>query len=167
MRPWKKVTPEIGNGGTWSPPNVVYWTVDPDYGDGPAATARQWLRAVLYHELHHLVRRGTVPRGSLTEIAVTEGLAIVFERDETGVTAPGAHYPDNVAEWTAELMAQPPTADQSHWMSRHPDGRRRVGYKVGTYLVECAQRASGRSAADLVTAPTAEVIDLARQRCPI
>jgi hypothetical protein len=47
-------------------------------------------------------------------------------------------------------------------MSRHPDGRRRIGYKVGTYWVDQAMAKSGRSIADLTNMSTADVLALAR-----
>jgi len=167
VRPWSKVVPETGEAGTWSPPNVVYWSVDPRHGDGPAATAERAMRTTLYHELHHVVRRASVPSRSIVDRVVTEGLATVFERDGTGNAPPWGEYPDDVASWAVEVMALPPTADPQPWMSRHPDGRRWIGYKVGAYLADCAHRASGRSVASLVAVSTNDLIALAREVCAL
>ena len=62
----------------------------------------------------------------------------------------------------AELRSVQETEPLEHWMRRHPDGRRWIGLKAGTYLVDRAMRASGQSAAELVSASTEEVLSLAR-----
>lgn len=48
-------------------------------------------------------------------------------------------------------------------MFRHPDGRRWIAYKVGTYLVDRAVRASGKTPAELVVTSTRELVELARR----
>jgi hypothetical protein len=67
-------------------------------------------------------------RTSFMDGVVSEGLATAFERDAGGRLPP--------------------------WF-QHPDGRRRIGYRAGTYIADQAIAASGSSAADLVLAPTA------------
>ena len=142
-------------------PDRIYWSVDPDGSRGVAATAEAHLRAMLFHELHHLVRDTAVIRASLMDHVVSEGMASVFERDYAGARYPFSQYPDNVAVWLAELAALPASADLNQWMFRHPDGRRWIGFRVGTYLVDRAVAASGRSSADLAAVPTACVLELA------
>ena len=51
------------------------------------------------------------------------------------------------------------TLDQ--WMFRHPDGRRWIGYRAGTYIADRAIAASGLSAAQLVLVPTDEILEMA------
>ena len=142
-------------------PDRIYWSVDPDRGDGVVATAEVHLRAMLFHELHHLVRDATIIRASLMDHVVSEGMASAFERDHAGARYPFSQYPDNVAAWLAELAVLPGSADLNQWMFRHPDGRRWIGFRVGTYLVDRAMAASDRSSADLAAAPTACVLELA------
>ena len=48
----------------------------------------------------------------------------------------------------------------------HPDGTRWIGYRAGTYLVDRAMRASGKSAADLVAMPTEDLLRLAQSPSP-
>ena len=62
---------------------------------------------------------------------------------------------------TIEIIALQSDASFKTWMSRHPDGRRWIGYKAGTYIAEQASHASGKSAAALANVPTAEVLRLA------
>jgi hypothetical protein len=46
-------------------------------------------------------------------------------------------------------------------MNRHPDGRRWIGYKVGTSLADRARQASGLSLAELATVPTEQIVSWA------
>jgi hypothetical protein len=153
-----EVGSETGEDGTASA-GMVLWTVDPKRG--VSAVARAWLRPCLFHELHHMVRDATIPRATLLDNVVTEGLADAFERDFAGASPPWAVYPAEVGSWFEELSALPPDTARRGYLSRLPDGRRGVAHKVGTYLADRARARSGRSAAQLVSASTVEVIHLA------
>ena len=159
VQPGKDVIPETGETATAVLPASVYWTFDPDRD--LLAIARKELRPTLFHELHHLARDARVGRASLMDSVVTEGMATAFERDFGKVDPPWGVAPPEVMEWTRELLDQPDLAPRDAWLSRHPDGRRWVGIRVGTFLVDRAVKASGRSAAELVTTPTAEILRLA------
>lgn len=156
----KDVIPETGEGATSVPPQNVVWVVDPTRPGGVEGVANTWLRATLFHELHHLVRDSQIPRATMLDIAVTEGLATAFERDYAGATVPWGDYPAVVRPWIDELRANPDPDDRRRWLGRHPDGRRWVAYKTGTFLADCAFKASGKSPVDLVTTPTAEIVAL-------
>ena len=95
------------------------------------------------------------------DAVVSEGLATVFARDATGWTPPWGEYPKEVTAWVSELLRVPPGAPSGSWMFKHPDGRQWIGYRSGVYIVDQAQKKTGLSAADLVRAPTAEVLKLA------
>jgi hypothetical protein len=161
VRPGTDVIPEIGATASAMPPADVVWTVDPARGS-VVQIARTHLRATLFHEFHHLVRSaGGNPR-SVVEQAVLEGMASAFERDFAGADYPWEHYPkDEVEGWAQELLALPSDSPVRDWMFRHPDGRRWIGYKVGTYWVDRAKAKSGRSSADLVSEPTTQILGLA------
>jgi hypothetical protein len=159
------VLPQTGERGSAANPVRIDWVVDPSAHGGIAAIARAQLRATLFHELHHLARGwvkfgGTAPK-SFMDGVVGEGLATAFERDFGGRQPPWGDPPDDVAAWVAELMALPVSAPYHPWMHRHPDGRQWIGYRAGTHIADRAIAASGRSAAELVRAPTAEVLALA------
>lgn len=96
------------------------------------------------------------------DAVVSEGLATAFERDFAGVDVPWGHYPPDVESWVKELTALPAMANRSEWLFQHPDGRRWIGLRAGTYLADRAMKATGKSAADLVTTGTAEILRLAR-----
>ena len=153
-----QVIPETGETATIRLPNVVVWIVDPDRPGGASEIIRTQLRATLFHELHHIVRDARVPRTTLMDHVVAEGLATAFERDGAGVDVPWGRYPDEVERWLDELRTLAPDAPRQSWMFRHSDGRRWIGFKVGTYLADRAMRRSGRSVAELATIPTAQIL---------
>ncbi|MGH8532580.1 MAG: hypothetical protein ACREV1_07595 [Gammaproteobacteria bacterium] len=58
-------------------------------------------------------------------------------------------------------MALPLSAPYHDWMFQHPDDRRWIGYRAGTYIADQAIAASDRSAAELVLTPTDEILKIA------
>jgi hypothetical protein len=159
------VIPETGEQGSAATPCRINWTVDPSRAGGVAAIARTQLRFTLFHELHHLVRgwvfHGGAPQTSFMDGVVSEGLATAFERDAGGRLPPWGQYPQEASAWVAELLQLPLNARYDQWMFQHPDGRRWIGYRAGTYIADRAIAASGCSAADLVLVPTAEILQMA------
>jgi hypothetical protein len=162
VRSGKDVIPEIGATASALPPDWVVWTVDPDHTRGVLAIAESELRATLFHEFHHLVRFVTNSPETLMDRAIGEGLATAFERDFAGVARPWAKYPDEVAAWVEELQTLPPSAKRDEWMIKHPDGRRWIGMRAGTYLVDVAMQKTNRTSASLVALPTSEIIAAAQ-----
>jgi uncharacterized protein YjaZ len=163
VRPGDDVIAEIGATASAVAPADVVWTVDPSRPGGVIQIAKTHLRPTLFHEFHHLVRDAD-SRSSRSVIAsaVTEGMASAFERDFAGADYPWAQYPkDAVEEWAEELLALPADAPVREWLFRHPDGRRWIGFRVGTYWVDQAIAKSGRSSADLVSTPTLQILSLA------
>lgn len=165
------VIPETGEVGGSVSPGRIEWHADPARPGGIAGVAERELRFTLFHELHHQVR-GWVMRGSDTrpttfmEGSVSEGLASAFERDAAGRRAPWAQYPAEVESWVNELLGLPLTANYGEWMIHHPDGRRWIGYRAGTYIADRAIKASGLSAAQLVTTPTAAILEFGGYKLP-
>lgn len=160
-----EVIPETGEVGAALAPGHVLWVVDPSRPGGVSTIAREHLRATLFHEFHHLAR-GYVMTGSespitLIDSVVSEGLATAFARDYASYDAPWGHYPDNVAAWVQELLALPPGTSYQEWMFDHPDGRRWIGCRAGTFVADHAIQASGHSAAGLVATSTEDILDLA------
>jgi uncharacterized protein YjaZ len=162
VNPGRKVIDELGSSSGHSTPNIIHWTVDPSRPGGAIDIARSHLRATLFFHFHRLARLKYQRDVTLMDHVVSFGMAAAFERDAGGKSYPWGQYPADVAMWLTELAAQPANADTNHWMSRHPDGRRWIGMRAGTYAVDQAMRASGKSAAELVSVPTPDIIRLAR-----
>jgi hypothetical protein len=161
-----QVIPETGEGGVALAPGRIAWTVDPARPGGVIAVARARLRITLFHEVHHLVRGWTIEGGTvgirMIDAAVSEGMATAFERDATGTRPPWGEYPaDEVEGWVDELLEAPGFEAYATFMLQHPDGRRWIGYRAGTWLADRAMAACGCSAADLVSTPTDEILELA------
>ncbi len=160
-----EVIPETGELGISMAPGEIAWVVDAEDPRGPASIARAQLRPTMFHELHHQVRGWTQQGGligeGLLDAVVSEGLATAFERDAAGSSPPWGDYPAEVADWVTEVLALPDDADFMQWMILHDDGRRWIGYRTGTYIVDRAMSASGRTAAQLAATPTADILRLA------
>jgi uncharacterized protein YjaZ len=153
-----RVIPETGETAETGLPRGVYWTVDPHHDGGVSGVVQAQLRATLFHEFYHLVREAKFTPESLADRAINEGLATAFERDLGGAPTPWGAYQDEVKVWTKEFLALPGDAPARQWMHQHPDGRRWIGFKVGTYLADRAVQASGLSLAQLATVPTERII---------
>jgi hypothetical protein len=164
INPSKLVIPETGDGGFTLGPHCIRWDVDPDRGI--AAVAREHLRRTLFHECHHAVRLQRRPQEAEVvdwpTVAVFDGLASVFEGAAGGQRLPFQDYDEQmIAHWAAELFAQPVDETWLQWKFEHPDGRRNIAYRVGTWISDRAVRSSGRSAADLVWESPTDVVALA------
>lgn len=158
VRSGKDVIPELGATAEASSPEFVAWTVDADRPEGVVKIAESFLRQALFHEFHHLVRGAAYPAYGLMDTVVSEGMATAFERDFAGAAVPWGEYPAEVSNWVNELLKLPPTAKRGDWIAQHPDGRRWIGMKAGTYLVDRAMKQLNRTSAELVAMPTADVL---------
>jgi hypothetical protein len=160
-----QVIPETGEAAASIAPGVIAWTVDPGRPGGVTAIAQSHLRHTLFHEMHHLVRGwtfyGGAPSDSFMHGVVSEGLATAFARDAAGDDAPWGQYSaDEACAWVAELRALPRDANYQQWMFQHPDGRRWIGYRAGTFIADEAIARGKTSAAALVETPWDGVLAL-------
>jgi uncharacterized protein YjaZ len=97
------------------------------------------------------------------DAVISEGLATAFQRDFAQSDPLWGDYPDEILEWAEQLLELPLSAYESYakWMIQHPDGRRWIGYRAGTYLVDRAMEQSGQTSAELVDTPTDSILGLA------
>lgn len=160
-----RVIPETGETGGAVTPCLVVWAIDPTRPEGVESIVRSRLRPTLFHEFHHLVRGwvmyGGEPPESFMHGVVCEGLATAFERDAAGSRPPWGEYPDDVESWVTELLSLPLSASYEDWMFQHPDGRRWIGYRAGTFIADRAIQSSGLSAAALAQTPTEDILRMA------
>ena len=155
----KDVIPELGATAFAGPPDWVLWTVDADRPEGVVKIAERHLRAALFHEFHHLVRGATLPPHTLMDHVIFEGMATAFERDFAGASPPWGHYPDDVSAWVDELLMQPPGTGPADWIAKQrEDGRRWIGMRAGTYLVDVAMKKLHRTSAELVSTSTEAIL---------
>lgn len=152
------VIPELGATAAAPGPALITWTVDPGHAEGVVKIAETHLRAALLHECHHLVRQNAVTSQTLLDDVISEGLATAFERDVGGGSPPWGQYTDDAEQWVREIQALPASAKRREWLAQLPDGRRWVGMRAGTYLADRAMKALNRTAAELATTPSAEIL---------
>jgi hypothetical protein len=162
LYPSRYVIPETGEAAFTSGPSWIQVTVDPWRDEGPSAILAKHLKPTLFHEAHHAARmRLVMPDQSILGGAVFEGLANVFARDLSGSTPPWAEYDGlPVDDWIEDLK-RASWSERPQWFFDHPDGRRWVGYRAGTCLVDRAIAQSGKSATDFVGADTATILRFA------
>lgn len=160
--PSQNVIPELGRAGYALSSNAVEFKFDPNSKLGTETVLTEGLKSALYHELHHAARMKTVKwGGNLLERAIFEGLAIVFERENCGSNPPFGRYDSqSIGEWTIELIDNKDTGSKQDWFFDHPDGRKWIGYRVGTYIVDQAISNSQETSATLVDASADEVLQL-------
>ncbi len=162
----KYVIDITGEGGMAMSAGQVLWTVDHERPGGVIGIANAHLRHTLFHEFHHLVRgwliEGGMPKNSFMVGVVSEGMATAFARDFSGEDAPWSKYPDDVDGWVYELQSVATGDRYAEWMFLHPDGRKWIGYRAGTFLVDLAMEATGKNSADLVNVSADEIIELGK-----
>jgi uncharacterized protein YjaZ len=97
------------------------------------------------------------------DAVISEGLATAFQRDFAQSGPLWGHYPDEIVSWVEELLGLPLSAYASYgqWMIQHPDGRRWMGYRAGTYIADRAIERSGLTSAELVDMPTEAILGFA------
>lgn len=155
VRSGTDVIPELGATAIAGAPDWIMWTVDSDRPEGVVKIAETHLRAALFHEFHHLVRGATLPPQTLMDHVITEGMATAFERDFAGASPLWGQYPDEIAGWVAELRMLQSDTRAADWIAkRHEDGRRWIGMRAGTYLVDVAMKKLNRTSAELVSTST-------------
>lgn len=166
----ENVIPETGTTARLVARDTIRWAVDHTRPEGVMAIAEADLRPTLFHELHHVVRlNGGVPRATLLAAAIDEGLATAFARDFAGYEAPWGDPPAEISIWVNELLGviDMPMREAAEngtyqkWFFEHPDGRRWIGYRVGTHIVDEAMKNTGLDTAGLVTVPAQQIFDSA------
>lgn len=154
------VIPETGETAESIPPNEIVWKVDP--GRNVLHTIQTQLRPTLFHELHHIARAVTTSTNTLVDMAITEGLATAFERDVAHVTPPWGEPPPDGIGWTREVLRVPENDRRDQWLFDHPDGRRWVAMRTGTFVVDRATKNTGKSPAEMVALPSAQILEMAK-----
>jgi hypothetical protein len=120
--------------------------------------------ASMFHELNHAagLHAGMKQEGYL-EQWVFEGLATVFEREYTDYEPKwGKYNPKETKAWLAEVQGMNEKLVGIEYWFKHPDGRRWIGYKVGTWIVDEAIKNSGKDILELTVTPRAEILKLSK-----
>lgn len=153
-----------GNGYTHNS-ELIELAFNPVIGSGGLETVIRNIRPSVFHEMNH-ASRYNIPifHKSLIDACIMEGLATVFERDYTGSAPLHGEYPESVIDWLAEIRGLGDTRSWEEYMFIHPDGRRWIGYKVGTYIVDEAIKRSEKSVIELTQMECTDIIDAAGEQ---
>jgi len=120
------------------------------------------VKATVFHEMNHAARYHIpIFHTTFLDACVMEGLATVFERDYADSTPLYGQYPQEVDDWMQEIIDKQLDLVWNDYLFDHPDGRRWIGYKVGTRIVDRAIKKSGKTVIELTQMQCAEVLDLA------
>jgi uncharacterized protein YjaZ len=158
--PWECI-PETGEGGFTRNSQLVILSFDPAFPYGEAQLLKT-LRHTVYHELSH-VARYSIPlwHKNILEAALMEGLATVFERDKAGATPLwGKYRKTDVKKWYKELKEYKNTQAFGDYLYKHPDGRRWIAYKTGTWIIDQTMGVSGKSIEELTLLSCPEILKL-------
>lgn len=165
VRPYfSGIIPEYGTGARTHDSEFIEIWLDKSVPHGTEKTLES-LRQTVFHEGNHAARWNSIEEDyRLMEGAVFEGLATVFEREHAEYQPLYGKYEDDetMQKWFAEIKAA-----EDDWSKRDglffdsPDGRRWIGYKTGTWIVDKAIQSSGKSVIELTVIPADEIIELA------
>ena len=122
------------------------------------------LRSLVLHEMNHAARFDIpIWHKTFLDLCVMEGLATVFEREYADFDGPWGKYPgQQVERWIQEIKKNEKNLSYDEYMYKHPDGRRWIGYKVGTYLIDEAIRNSGKTVIELTKLECQDILKLAK-----
>lgn len=121
------------------------------------------IKPTVFHEVNHAARFNIpIWHATFLDGCIMEGLANVFARQYAHEKALWADYTqENAAAWLREIRDIGEGIAYDEYMYKHPDGRRWIGYKVGTYIVDEAIKKSGKSVIELTSMECADILKLA------
>lgn len=158
----KEVIPEKGEVGRALGVDSIEVVIDPHHKRPILEIIDTEFRRMFFHEAHHTVRMATSKfKESLVSDAIFEGLGTVFERDFAGGEQPWGQYDNSVIhDWALELLSLDDNSiNRRDWFFDHPDGRRWIAYRVGTYIVDQAIKNNpGMTATTLVDVSSKDIL---------
>jgi len=140
-------------------PDLIHWCYD-ERRD-PVDTARAHLREAYFHEAFHAARfrrlRHEAGLERWSNVALGEGLACVFAREFADAHEEWTRYDAAVMRaWARELFGQP-WSDFERWKFQHEDGRERIAFRVGVWLVDRILGNAATTVCDLVWTPVEDL----------
>ena len=176
----KKLLPQIPEELTFFN-QIAPWDCMPEYGQGaytknsrliiiasdsglPYGKKRllEYTKQAVFHELSHSARyEQGLWHETFIDSCIMEGLAVVMEREHAQATPLYGQYDQGVVHsWIQEINKAGNDINHYSYMFKHPDGRRWIGYKVGTYLIDEAMKRTGKKIEELTGLQCSEIIML-------
>lgn len=154
--------PEVGVGGSTYTSKLILLSFDNDSPHNDQKLLKL-LREAVFHEVNHAARY-QVPfwHNTVLDAAIMEGLATVFERDKADSTPPWGKYKvAEVRKWLKEIRSLKGHDRWHDYFYKNPDGRRWIGYKTGTWIVDQAMHTSGKTIEELTMMDAKDILKLA------
>lgn len=127
------------------------------------AKALDNIKGTVFHEMNHAARYNIpIFHKEFIDNCIMEGLATVFAREHADYDAPWAHYPTEAVDWIKEIIRQGAKIDRDQYMYEHADGRRWIGYKIGTYIIDESISNSGKTIVELTQMECNDILSLAK-----
>lgn len=142
---------------------LIEMAFDPKFALKNPGQILEQVRLTVFHEMNHAARFN-IPlwHKSFLDHCVFEGLATVFARDRAGDNALWGQYDEkDVKRWLEEVKKHADMSNYGDYMFKHPDGRRWIGYKTGTYIIDQAVKKSGKSVEQLSELQCKDILRLA------
>lgn len=154
--------PETGDGAYTQNSRLILLSIDMGLPYGEEKLIEQ-VRGSIFHELNHAARfEQGIWHKAFMDRCLLEGLATVFERDYGGAKPLWGEYDaDECRAWIEEIKDKFTEDQHYQYMFRHEDGRRWIGYKVGTYLIDEAKKNSGKTVIELTKLDCKDILLLA------
>ena len=154
---------ETGDNGHTHNAEFIELAFDPTGGAKSMKVILGGVRSMVFHEMNHAARFNIpIWHYKFLDNCILEGLATAFARDYAGDNALWAQYPPEVTDWIQEIIAKNDLFDWRSYSFDHPDGRRWIAYKVGTYIVDQAAKNSKKSILELSEMECADILKLAK-----
>lgn len=136
--------------------------IDPNLPFGKEKTLHN-LHVMLMHECLHASRMYTLDQPYSPEplrAAIEEGLSVKFEQDFSGEKVPWGQFEDDktMQKWFDEIGKLPIDSKNYEYLFDHPDGRRWIIYKTGTWIIQKILDDDKLKFNDLVKMPYQEIL---------
>lgn len=156
--------PEYGIGGNSPGPNHIYISFDPK----SEKITQQGLDETLFHEVHHCMRWRNPGYGeTLGEAMITEGLACLYEEQNTGNVPIYAKVKlDEMQIKLAHETIKSKDYDHSEWFFGTKEISRWFGYSYGYALCKEHSDKNNKSASELVNVPAEKILNFCNTKLP-
>jgi hypothetical protein len=143
--PEEDLTPWAGTGGWAATSDVMKVCFDTRAQRYSVGEMYERIRSTASHEATHIasIHNAAPYDESLITALIYEGIATSFQQNPqhtAGVQMPFGRYYDmtdgTLRGALEEILALPPGIDQGEYLYKHPDGRKWIVYKTGTWVVD-------------------------------
>lgn len=154
--------PETQDNGRAHNSEFIELAFNPTVDDKGLKVILDNIKPTVFHEMNHAARYNlSIFHVTFLDNCIMEGLATVFERDYGGSEPLYGKYPKKVNDWVQEIIDKNDMFRWEEYSFNHPDGRRWIAYKVGTYIIDEAIKNSDKTVIELTKLESADILKFA------